>query len=442
MIRLKVLGPAEGLQTHPTAPAWHLVGSRLFVVNDSRIYDLDPGDAERLRSGDRQMLAAVDAISAQPPLDDMDLVPRVTPQSVSLNVSSSCNLGCSYCYAGRGSFGGAQSAVMDWQTAQAAIDALFAAADPARPITIGFLGGEPFLGRDLIHRSVQYAARRATNQVVGFSVTTNGTLLTKEDVELLRAHRFAVTVSVDGGRLLHDTLRPLRKRRGSSHAALAEHVAALVRDPGKARVGARATVTHSNLGVEQIFDDVIDLGFADVGLSPLRTAAGSLTNEDWPIYLRGVRRLAERELGRAVVGESIRFSNLAVALRQLERGAASPYPCGAGGGYFSVSSDGTWYACHRAVGQPSFALGSSAGIDRSRQATFLRDRHVHSQAPCRTCWARYLCSGGCHHEVAGRTDAFCDFVRAWLEFCLGAHATLAHARPAWFGRLTPEVAHG
>jgi uncharacterized protein len=418
-----------------------LVGTRLFVVNDSRVYDLEAADADRLRRGDRHVRAAVDAVAAQPPRERFTLVPDVTPQSISLNVSNACNLACAYCYAGQGGFAGAQSAVMNWATAREAIDALFATADPARPITIGFLGGEPFVGRDLIHRSVHYATERAGGRSVGFAVTTNGTLLTAEDVALLQGHRFAVTISVDGGPTIHDALRPLR-RHGSSHAQLARHISALVQNPGSAYVGARATVTRHALDVEQRFNDILALGFVDVGMSPLRTTADALAEEDWPTYARGVRSLAQRELARAVRGETIRFTNFAVALRQIDRGAASPYPCGAGGGYFSVASDGTWYACHRAVGQEAFALGTSASIDRNRQATFLRDRHVHAYAPCRRCWARYLCSGGCHQEVAARTDGFCDFVRGWLEFCLTAHGTLARAQPGWFGRPAAEGPHG
>jgi uncharacterized protein len=122
-----------------------------------------------------------------------------------------------------------------------------------------------------------------------------------------------------------------------------------------------------------------------------------------------------------------------VALKQLHRGASSPYPCGAGGGYFSVAADGRWYACHRAIGNASFELGSSEGIDAARRRRFLEARHVHSQTECRTCWARYLCSGGCHQEAAARTAGSCDFVRGWLDFCLKTYCEIGPAYPAGAG---------
>jgi hypothetical protein len=63
------------------------------------------------------------------------------------------------------------------------------------------------------------------------------------------------------------------------------------------------------------------------------------------------------------------------------------------------------------------ALGSlAAGVDRSRRAAWLVERHVHRQSPCHSCWARYLCGGGCHHEVLNRERRACDFIRGWLHY--------------------------
>jgi uncharacterized protein len=124
-------------------------------------------------------------------------------------------------------------------------------------------------------------------------------------------------------------------------------------------------------------------------------------------------------------GRPVRFTNFAVALKQIHRGASSPYPCGAGGGYFSVSANGDWYACHRAIGSPAYQMGNSQELDSGRRQDFLSARHVHSQSACRNCWARYLCSGGCHQEVSSRSDSSCGFIRGWLDFCLTAYCELS-----------------
>jgi uncharacterized protein len=91
---------------------------------------------------------------------------------------------------------------MEWETARHAIDHLFEVSDRGAPMTIGFIGGEPFLNRALIHRVVAYASDRAgaLHRTVRFSVTTNGTVLSNEDLWLLRNNHFVVTISLDGGR--------------------------------------------------------------------------------------------------------------------------------------------------------------------------------------------------------------------------------------------------
>ena len=203
----------------PTAPVFHRFRSEsaehLLIVPFSRVFDLSSELARGFDAGDPSVLALAHALAAptrdEVPLEDV-VVP--SPQSISLNVSVACNLACSYCYASGGAFNGAQPSAMSWSTAQRAIDQLLSGADHARPVTIAFMGGEPFVNRSLIHRAVAYADAAAKSREIDvrFSVTTNGTLLRPDDIALLRAHRFAVTVSVDGGATLHDAQRPLHGR--------------------------------------------------------------------------------------------------------------------------------------------------------------------------------------------------------------------------------------
>ena len=430
-------------------PLWHMVrsdvGAHLLVVPGSKLFDIDDEFALAL---ERRDPSALDAVASQ--LYDaaaesaLEIVPdRTTPQSISLNVSSACNLGCSYCYAGGGRFGGAQRSTMSWQTARAAVDRLATLSDPSAPITIGFMGGEPFLNRDLIHRVVEYARRLgiARRQPVRFSVTTNGTLLEERDIAMLRENAFAVTVSIDGGQALNDAQRPL-KSGGSSYSLIAKRLRPLLEQPANVRLGARVTVTAREANLQNRFDAIVALGFTEVGFSPVRRGGPSdagLGLDDWPAYLAEMIGVARGEIAAVLSGESIRLTNFAIALRQLHRGACTPYPCGAGGGYFSVAADSTWYACHRAVGQEDYAMGDNTALNQKRRRDFLGERHVHAQPACRSCWARYLCSGGCHHEASGRTDSSCGFIRGWLEFCIKSYSELLRWRPQWFVAANPVL---
>jgi uncharacterized protein len=202
-------------------------------------------------------------------------------------------------------------------------------------------------------------------------------------------------------------------------------------------------VTTGRLVLTSRYDALAAEGFPRSGFSPVRLGFGALGDADWTAWTTASVALAERELAVLLAGGDTGYDNFVTALRRLHGGWAAPFPCGAGGGYASVATDGRWYACHRAIGNDEYALGDAdRPVDPARQQAFLAARHVERVEPCRGCWARYLCSGGCHQEAPARTDASCDAIRAWLEFCLDAYCTLQDARPDWFDtRFVAEAPH-
>lgn len=402
-------------------------GRHLLLSRHTRLFDLPP-DGEF----DAQAPAMIELFERLGQASDgevsLDTWSAPTPQSVSLNISAGCNLACGYCYAGQGAFGGAQPKGMGWDIARKTVDRLIDGADPASPVTIGFLGGEPLVNRSLLHRVVNYAADAGVSRErdVRFSVTTNGTLLDEADRMLFRRHRFAVTVSLDGDQQSHDRNRPTKSGKGSWAQAVA-NVAPLLADPGRAQIAARVTVTRTDLDLKRQFVGLVAAGFSEIGFSPLRKSVRAddmIEGEAWVAYQAALIVVSKVELARLRSGLPIRLTNLAIALKNIHRGASSPYPCGAGGGYFSVAADGDWYACHRAIGQADYRMGDVDALDTVHREQFLRNRHVDAQTDCTTCWARYLCSGGCHQEVEKRTAQSCDFVRGWLTFCLQSYCEL------------------
>jgi uncharacterized protein len=366
-----------------------------------------------------------------PPLEDFTArLPE--PAAISLNIAQSCNLSCSYCYADEGRFGG-EAEFMTTEVAFRAIDRLIEGAR-GRRVTVGFIGGEPFLNREVLYASVEYVRKQGN---VGFSITTNGTLLNADDVRLLRDNAFAISVSLDGAGSLNDRHR--RSRNGASgFDAAVSGLEPLLENPGKARVAARATITRDDLRVSERVEALADAGFAEIGVSPLRTGPDAsliLRDGDWAVLLEQMIRAAEVELARVRAGAGFRFSNIATAMKQIHTGSAKPLPCGSAANYISVSAQGGYFTCHRTIDDAKFSLGSVAtGLSSARRETFLQDRHVDRQEPCRTCWARYLCGGGCHAEVISAGRRGCDYIRGWLEYCLKFYDTILRERPDLVGR--------
>ena len=308
---------------------------------------------------------------------------------------------------------------------------------PGERVNLAFLGGEPLVNRSLIRRATALAARIAGERKIpiGFSITTNGTLLTPDDGDFFERYGFAVTVSLDGVGEVHDRLRPAKGGRGSYDRVIA-NVRPLLAQQQRMQVSARVTVTPANLGLRTTLDHFIGLGFQSVGFSPMLSAPtgrDEMQAPDLQVLLDemiGCGREFER---RVAAGEAYPFANMMTALEEVHRGTHRPYPCGAGAGYFGVSASGGLFACHRFVEDDARSMGHvGQGVDRERQRPWLAERNVDRQEPCRSCWARYLCGGGCHYEVIHRGRPACDYIRGWLDYVLGAYVSLSQLRPDLF----------
>ncbi|MFO1323633.1 MAG: SPASM domain-containing protein [Burkholderiales bacterium] len=409
------------------------IGRHLFVVDGSRLYDVD-GDAPFDDDTLSGLLASI-APEARRRIDDVPLTPPAL-QTLSLNVAQACNMSCGYCYAGQGTFGG-NARLMGLDVARASVDRLIAESAPGADLVVGFMGGEPFVNRKLLHDVMPYAERaaRAAGRTVRFSLTTNATLLDAEDVRLLARHSVQVAVSIDGPRDVHDRARPLNGG-GSAYDRVRGALSLFARIGRPRHLSARITVTPQAMDLPATLEHVLSLGFDSAGFSPVLVSpnpAFAFRAEDFRALLAGMVECGTRAARAIEAGRRYPFSNFETALHEIERGSHRPYPCGAGAAYLSVNAEGALYACHRLVDDPQHRFGDVyAGSDVGARARHLAIRHVDRQSPCKSCWARYLCGGGCYHEVDRRGRPGCDYIRGWLEFCLAAYAELRERAPGYF----------
>ncbi|MCU7375875.1 radical SAM/SPASM domain-containing protein [Tahibacter amnicola] len=418
----------------------HAQGAQLLLVNGSRLFDL-PGPIARefdeaIARGDEALDALLcrHGLAIPPVIDDTPLAPPGV-HAVSLAVAQKCNLGCTYCYAQQGEFGG-PAKQMSLDVALRSIDLLLADKAPGTKLNLSFLGGEPLQNRPVLRAATEYAAAQAQQRglQIGFSITTNGTLVKATDAAFFEQHGFAVTISLDGTAAVHDRLRPLRNGRGSFDVIL-RNIAPLLAAQRRMQVSARVTVTPHNLDLPATLDAFVALGFHSVGFSPLLRAPNGRDEMDEAGLEAMLGAMIDCGLAferHVLAGRRYPFLNMINALREVQRGTHRPYPCGAGAGYFGISADGDLAACHRFVGDDQARFGDlTHGIDLPRQAQWLAARHVHTQQPCSGCWARYLCGGGCHHEVLARGRHACDYIRGWLHYTIQAHGRLSRLVPGW-----------
>lgn len=112
--------------------------------------------------------------------------------SLTVILTSECNLRCGYCYQD-----GKNSRAMEWSTLQKALD-LVLLAEEADPIVV-FTGGEPLLCFPLMQMAVRHIAeQRLTNKAVRYGLSTNGVLVDEEIAAFLDENNVETRISFDG----------------------------------------------------------------------------------------------------------------------------------------------------------------------------------------------------------------------------------------------------
>jgi uncharacterized protein len=375
---------------------------------------------------------------------------RIPLTTLVLNVTSKCNLSCTYCYEyGEDKIVEAsrKQRFMNEETARQSVDFMFAEAGDSPMVHLTFFGGETLLNFKVLKSALAYAQERATvlGKTVDTSLTTNATLLREEIIDWIVEHDVGVTVSMDGGREQQDKFRVFSNGMGSYDVVL-PNIRMLLERHRKRPVGARVTLTKQNLDVESIYRHLRDeLGFWEVGFAPVTTSWQrdyAIQEDGFEAMLGQFQRLAHEWLQYALSGRHHGFSNVRDTVEEIHKGMSKAYPCGAGLGLMGVATDGDVALCHRFAGSDSHKIGSvTEGVDRAKQEDFLTRHHIANKTDCSTCWARPICAGGCYHEAHTRYGAsdrpnlhYCEWIRRWTNTCLEVYGTLAERRPQYLAQ--------
>ena len=361
-----------------------------------------------------------------------------------LNVNTGCNLSCTYCYK-EDLQTPARGERMNFDTASRSVDLLLSQAADRDKVGIVFFGGEPLTNMPLIRQVVDYAQAQAliAGKALDFSLTTNATLLTEELVRYFDAHRFGISISMDGPRAIHDRNRRTVGGKGT-HEVVARKARMLIERYRSKPVGARVTLTAGTTEVEAIHAHLRgEIGFHEVGFAPVTSAenaAHALSTEDLAEVHAAFERLGLDYLEHALRGANNGFSNMHQLMTDLHEGRRKALPCGAGVGLLAVDKDGGLNLCHRFTGSDLPTFGNVAtGIDAERLGAFLGKASDRSGTDCATCRIRNLCAGGCYHESYSRfgdplhrTYHYCDLLRRWVDFGVRVYSGIMSKNPDFF----------
>jgi len=271
------------------------------------------------------------------------------------------------------------------------------------PLQILWFGGEPMLvGARYFERAVTRARHHLGVGGLRHAIQTNGTLIDDHWAALLAAHRFSVTVSLDGFEELHDAHRLSRGGRGTHHT-VARGLHALQRAgvrPRASCVVTPAALPHAERLVEYFSElDVLEADFPP----GMRFVAGRFELLISPReYGEFMARVLQRWLSlgrkdfriRSLAGLARAMSGLPPSFCKLEAGCAQ---------YVTFGYDGLVYPCDEFAGQPDHVLGNILAqplddILATPRAQALHTAWTSTPRECLSCEWVDMCRGGCPFE--------------------------------------------
>lgn len=357
-------------------------------------------------------------------------------KALCLNIAHDCNLACRYCFAGEGEYHG-RRALMSFEVGKKALDFLVKNSGARRNLEVDFFGGEPTMNWDVVEQIVKYgrSIEQEAHKNFRFTLTTNGILLNDEIMDFCNREMANVVMSIDGRKEVNDRMRPTRNGMGS-YDVIVPKFQKFARSRGGKQYYVRGTFTHYNLDFYKDVLHMADLGFDQISIEPVVASPEdpyAIREEDLPQIMDGYDRLAAEMVRRNKEGRGFNFFHFMIDLDQGPCVYKRLSGCGSGTEYLGVTPWGDLYPCHQFVGNEKFLMGNvDTGIVRDDIRDEFKLCNVYAKPKCRTCFARFYCSGGCaansynfHGSITDAYDIGCELERKRVECAIMIKAAMA-----------------
>jgi uncharacterized protein len=334
-----------------------------------------------------------------------DTLSSTRPQTLSawLHLTDRCNLHCAYCYLPH--TGSDMSSTTGCAVVRAVVRS--AQAHGYRRVKLKYAGGEPLLRLSLIealHRQAQSLAAEHELEIEGV-VLSNGTLLTDDAAERIRACGLNLMISLDGLGKFHDRQRPFADGRGSFETVARAITTALNHD-----IVPDISVTVSGRNAAGLADLVAWILSKNLPFSfnLYRENGYSATQKDLRLeeeriitgMLAAYRAIEDDLPSRSLLASLADRANLSFPHR---------HTCSAGRSYLAFTPQGNVAKCQMDMAHPVTNCHVTDPLAVTQQSPIgLRNPDVDEKQECADCLWRYRCGGGCPiqaHRASGRYDA-------------------------------------
>lgn len=340
------------------------------------------------------------------------------PRSITINVTQICNLHCTYCAAGGdGTFGDPVKKISVEKTLPQ-LKSFLDLVPEGRKFHITFLGGEPLLYPEGIRLLADYVRQMASEKSIriSFTVVTNGTRFTAENIQLLADLKANITVSIDGPAWVNDRTRPNLGARGVTESVIQGLQELLKRKSELGEVELSGVFGAQNMQLEAAYEFYSQFNVDHMDFTYDHLEISSDVNDQFIAAMIQVADRAYQAGGESLLRKIKTFDHLFGLLDSQQQ--VENY-CGAGKSYFMIDARNTVYTCPWVAGQKDEVVGQGTHLWMDRLKPY--ETSLVELNKCQSCWARNLCGGGCMYIHKNRTgdkhlkdDNFCKRTRSLI----------------------------
>ncbi|NLV75696.1 MAG: thioether cross-link-forming SCIFF peptide maturase [Tissierellia bacterium] len=356
-------------------------------------------------------------------------------KALCLHVAHDCNLRCNYCFASQGDFKGDRS-LMSLEVGKKALEFLVKHSGGRRNLEVDFFGGEPLMNFEIIKKLVMYGKdlEKNYNKHFRFTITTNGVLLDEDNMKFINEYMDNVVLSLDGRKRINDNMRRTITDEGSYDIILPKFQK-MVAKRGDKDYYVRGTFTSYNLDFSNDVLHFYDKGFKKISIEPVVTSPDKdygIKEEHIDTILKEYEKFSKDYINIKKKDDDFLFFHFMIDLDQGPCIVKRIVGCGAGSEYMAVTPEGELYPCHQFVGDKKFKIGNVyEGITNNEIVKEFKNASVYNKEKCRSCWARFYCSGGCHANAYNHHgnimkpyDIGCEMEKKRIECAISILANL------------------
>ncbi len=323
---------------------------------------------------------------------------NVTFSILCINITNQCNLRCDYCF----NYNKGNN-VLKIDEIKFGIEKFIEKYSNVDKYFIDLSGkGEPLLELDLIIEINHYcqSVSNKVNKEILVTFVSNGTLLTKEIVEILQKERILFGVSLDGTKKNHDLHRKTKSNKPTYNLIMKN----IKKIENSEYIGCALTITNNVFNLKKTLIQLNKV-FKTISVKPARSCDYALDQysiEDWKneyskladYLLTRVLKYHDMNLLFALVNGDDYFGKFIKRSFEARRVISR---CDACISRLTLNDDNTLYPCPAASLYENLSLGKIEDFNQNK-IDFLKNKQI-SKVNCKNCAFKYLCGGECLIEL-------------------------------------------